>query len=323
MPLKGYRCPASAPTAGNINKVQHCLSKCPHPCVAPPLLAAMFNSERQNYHKGAYISASMLSGTGCARQTVLERTEDYYDFPVKRYWPFRGTHAHEIIEKAGTTIEKYGWLQELRMSVELVFDDILESDGKPLVITVNGTTDSYNPSKPPYPMWDMKSMADYKAMMMVRGSKPGTFSPNLQDNWVMQLNVYRWLLAHTKIPAKIKRKLKLKGTYYPAPEFLGIQGIAMMHIPRTGMPYELKVGKDLRIFNIDDIPVWPLAETEEFIRHEALKWHDWLVVGTMPPVVTEDKSWLCKGCAFNGERFKEGICFPTKERADMDLIELT
>src|SRR5512140_3523893 len=95
--LVGYRCPPGSPTHGEHHPVAHCLSACPHPCVSPPLLAAIHKAERTNHHVGSYISASMLSMSGCARQTVLERTHDFYEQPLKRWWPFRGTIAHAIV----------------------------------------------------------------------------------------------------------------------------------------------------------------------------------------------------------------------------------
>lgn len=328
MSLVGFRCPDWVPTAGTENPIAHCLGKCPHPCAAPPLLAAIYKENTENHHTGIYISASMLAGSSCARQTVFERTVPFYELPTKRFWAFRGTHAHSMVERAVGIIEEYGWVSELRMSVDLTYPELPApkfSKGiftgkfdtkRPLVITLGGTCDSYNPQK--RELWDMKSMADVKAEMMVRGTKPGTFSSNLEDSWVKQLNVYRWLLANTKIPPAVKAQLKLEGELFPAPEVLGIQGISMMNIPRTGADYDMKVaagrGRVLKRFTIDSVPVWPLEETEAFIREGALQWYRWLALGEPTPVVPEDKSWLCDGCPFNGERIKGAPCMPTTER---------
>lgn len=330
MSLEGYRCPPGTPTHGNINKVEHCLNTCPHKCVSPPLLAAMWKASLEDYHKGTYISASMLSGGGCDRQTVFERTEPFYAEPRKRYWPFRGTHAHSIIEGASDLIRQYGWLQELRMLVEFEFPElpapIFDGDTftgeydttKSLIIYVGGTTDSYNIVTKE--LWDMKTCADVKADMMIRATKPGTLSPHLEDSWVRQVNIYRYLLAHTRIPPDIRKEFKIKDKFYPAPEKLGIQAISMMEIPITGKPYQ---ARDYKIYPIADVPLWSLEDTEKYIRTEAMKWYRYLVLKELPAVVPADKQWICNGCAFNGEVYADGICFPKAERkATSQLIEL-
>lgn len=333
MPLTGFRCPQGSPTFGQTNTIEHCLGTCPHKCASPGLLAAIYKTDTENHHTGNYISASMLAGSGCARQTVLERSQPFYEFPVKRFWSFRGTHAHSIVERAVGLIDEYGWLSEMRMLVSITYPElpqpIFDASGftgqfdtsKPLEIEIGGTCDSYNPLTKE--LWDMKSMADIKAEMMVSGSKPGTYSPHLEDSWVRQLNIYRWLIARTKLTPSLKKRFQLKGAFLPAPDFLGIQGISMMNIPRTGAAYAIKQPRrGTNIFQVADVPVWSLEDTEAFVRVEALKWYQWLVLGQPTPVVAKDKSWLCAGCAFNGERFADGTCFPTGERTEtLDLEE--
>jgi hypothetical protein len=327
MPLKGFTCPPQVPTAGTRNDTTWCISKCPHPCAAPPLLAAILAAESTNHHKGAYISASMIAGNSCPRALVYERTYDFWELPHKRYWSFRGSHAHSMIEGAAPSVAPYGWLQELHMATQVTYNDlpapILDADdnftGKyddtqPLVITVGGTCDAYNPKLPDYPMWDFKSMADMKADMFIRGSKGGTFSPHLEDRWVWQLNIYRYLLSKTEIPKEVKKALKLKTKYYPTPKFLGIQGISMMSIPRTGQAYPLRTGYNTELKDIDDIPLLEMAEVEQYIKTRALEWYRWLVLGHETPVVPADLKWMCKGCVFNGEIIPGERCNPTQER---------
>lgn len=336
MPLAGFRCPPWVATAGQTNDIDFCLTECPNPCVAPPLLAAMWQSEHSNHHVGAYISASMLAGSSCARQTVLERNHPFYEIPLRRFWPFRGTHAHSIVERAADVIAPLGWVQELRMAAEFVYDDYASpifnrktglftgryNEHKPLIITVGGTCDCYNPWRKE--LWDMKSCKDVKAEYMITGKKPAwfkdnstTFSPHLEDSWVKQVNIYRLLLSKTKVPAKLKEQLQLTGEYFPAPEYLGIQAISMAEIPRSGAPYAYRKA----IHEVDAVPVWPLEEIETFVRREALQWFKWLVLGEPTPVVPQDKAWLCGSCAFNADRFPEGPCHPTQERDNLNLVE--
>lgn len=328
MPLKGYVCPTGGEEPGRRNEVTYCLTQCRRPCVTPPLLAAMYKADVENYHQGDYISASMLAGSGCARQVMLERYEEFYDLPTKRYWPFRGTHAHAIVENAADVIAPFGWLQEIRMASSLVFDDIqapiLSSSGefsglydpsRPLEVVVRGTCDAFNPLRSE--LVDCKSMADKKVEMMIKGSSPGTWSTNLQDSWVVQLNVYRWLISRTPIPQTVHDQYaayglpRLEGPNFPPPERLVIQGIAMMHHPVSGSSLAFKEPRrGVNVYDIDDVPVWDLDDIEAYIRPKVLEWYRALVLKEMPPVVPKDKSWLCKNCTFEGNR-----CFPDQERA--------
>ena len=316
MPLEGYVCPPGGEKPGRKNAVEYCLSQCAQPCVTPPLLAAMWKSDTENYHQGDYISASMLAGSGCMRQTYLERFEGFHDLPTKRYWPFRGTHAHKIVEEAGDILAPYGWLQEIRLSTTMTFPDLpapLFADSgefagtfdfdRPLQVVIRGTCDAYNPVRSE--LVDCKSMADTKVQMMIEGSSPGTYSRHLQDNWIAQLNIYRWLISKTPVPDDIRAELlghglpPLEGEYYPAPEKLYIQGIAMMSHPVSGSKLAHKVkGKKVQVYNIDSVPVWSLEDIEAYLRPLALKWYKALNLRRMPKPIGVDKKWMCPNCAF-------------------------
>lgn len=312
--------------------MDYCLHTCPDPCVAPPLLAAIWQAETSNYHQGSYISASLISGAGCLRQVFYERDPEIelYDHATRRYWPFRGTHAHSIVERAGEMLAPSGWLQELRMTTELeypelpapVFDDQGVWTGdfdttKPLLVKISGTTDCYNFRL--RSLWDMKSMADAKAEMMIAGKKGGSFSPFLEDRWVWQTNIYRWLVSRTPIPTELKAQFPedlAHLEYFPAPEYLGIQGIAMMHIPRTG---SLATSKKSGTNRIDAVPVLPLDEIEQYVRREALQAYKALVLRRRPRVVEVDDAWLCKSCPFNGDLIPGERCHPEQERLTAQL----
>ncbi|MES2177833.1 MAG: hypothetical protein V4550_08185 [Gemmatimonadota bacterium] len=123
MPLAGFVCPPGGESPGRQNKIEYCLEGCKHPCVTAPLLGALWQADQDNYHKTDYISASMIAGTNCMRQTVLERFEPYYELPQKKFWPFRGTLAHRLCEDAAGFIDKFGWIQELKMSATLQYPD--------------------------------------------------------------------------------------------------------------------------------------------------------------------------------------------------------
>lgn len=330
MPLEGYVCPEGGESPGRQNAVTYCLTQCQQPCVTPPLLAAMWKSDTENYHRGDYISASMLAGSGCSRQVLLERYEPFYDLATKRYWPFRGTHAHAIVEGAADLLAPYGWLQEIRMSTTLTYAElpapILSDTGdftgaydesQPLQVVVRGTCDAYNPIT--RTLVDCKSMSDKKVEMMIKGSTPGTWSAHLQDSWIAQLNIYRYLIAQTPVPRQVKTSFKqhglpaLKGKTFPAPDQLYIQGIAMMHHPVSGSRLAFKEPrKGINVYEIDHVPVWSMEDIEAYIRPRALEWYRALVLREQPPVVPLEKAWLCKNCAFH-----QTACFPDQERAAM------
>lgn len=340
MPLEGYVCPPGGEEPGRKNPIDYCLRDCAQPCVTPPLLAAMWKAEQTNYHKADYISASMLAGNNCPRQTVKERFEPYWDQPTKRYWPFRGNLAHRMCEDAEGVIEPYGWILELKMQTTLEYDlpapvfelkanehgDLVQvftgryDPKEALKVTVNGTTDAYNPFK--RILADQKSMADKKAEMVVKGEKGGTFSPQLDDAHVWQFNIYRWLLARTRITDEQRERMAsfglppIKGRTWPAPTQLIMQGLSMMHLVRSGADHAwTERGRGVSIYPVDSIPVLGLKDIEEYVRPRALQWYKWLVLREPTPVVPASQKWLCAGCAFNGERLAHGTCFPTAERA--------
>lgn len=330
--LRGFVCPPGTPTVGTRNEIDWCVGKvvdgvwqgCPHPCVSPPLLAKMYDLEQMNHHKGAYISASMLTGGSCPRQTWFERRHGFYEHPLKRLYSFRGTIIHALIEDGPSFLTDAGWLQEIRMSVELEYDEpmpVLDEEGnwtgafykrKKLKITLGGTTDAYNP--PQLKLDDFKSMADSKAQRYA-------LKGEVEDKHEIQLNIYRWLIANTRINNELRVRLATVGydpgdqEFLPAPEHLGIQGISMMQLPYSGTTGEMKVprakgfGSEIKDYSIATVRTWPLDEIEGYIRPRAYQWYRWLVLGEKPPVVAKDDAWLCRGCAFNGD-----LCFPEEER---------
>jgi hypothetical protein len=302
--------------------VSHCIGACPHPCVAPPLLAAIYQADQENHHTGSYISATMLTGkASCARRTVLERTTDYRLEPRDRYWSFRGVHAHSIIEGAYDVVAPFGWLQELRLTATLEYDD-------GTVVQLGGTCDAYHPVQKV--MYDFKSMADTKAAAFISGKPVNkwadvpTYSPHLDDGWVRQLNIYRWLMSKTRIPDEIraalaKQGIEIESDTYPVPEQVFIQGIAMMELPLSGQEYWPQRAKEGS--KIDHVPLLPLDDVEAMIRPHARDWHSYLVEGVYPPIVDEEDKWLCNFCAFNGERYANAPCRPVQERLERALLE--
>jgi hypothetical protein len=155
--------------------------------------------------------------------------------------------------------------------------------------------------------------------MMIKGSSPGTYSKNLQDSWVAQLNIYRYLISKTEVPDWVHEQYeehglpKIKTKRFPAPTKLYIQGIAMMSHPVSGGRVAHKERGKVTLYDLDHVPVWSLQDIEDFIRPKALEWYRALNMKLVPPVVPKDKAWLCRSCAFEGKQ-----CFPEQERAEME-----
>jgi hypothetical protein len=286
------------------------------------LLAAVYDANQTNYHTGAYISASMLAGRACRRKVQWERFTPYYETIKRLWWPFRGTVIHALLEKRQETLLQYGWLQELKLSTQLTFPErpapIFDTktgaftgrydNAQPLRVTINGTTDLYNPLM--LVVGDMKSMACEKADHFMQGE--------LESSWERQLNTYRWLIARTRIPDAVRTMWDAAGLpplppkYFPAPEQLYIQGISMLELPQSGAAYHRR--KDPTLYQIPEIPVWSLEDTSRWVRSVALAWYDALVLRLPQPVLPHSEAWQCKNCCFNGELIAGERCHPTAER---------
>jgi hypothetical protein len=367
MPFTGYVCPAGTPETatakvGQRNRIEHCVGVCENPCVSPPLLAAMWLAENRNHHTGTYLSASMIANdVSCARQTWYERRPDLevYESPRKRFWPFRGTVIHGLIEGSGPLVAPFGWMQELRMAVPLtyrdypapVFEDVTEAlddeawlreqavaqlagrpaarertvarwtgeydSTRPLVITVGGTTDCYNPYR--RLLHDYKTLSDTKIPEFLREELGGRYSPFVKDAWVMQTNIYAWLVSRTPITDAMRDGFArlglppLEGDLLPAPTKIEMQLVSMMEFPLTGRPYVPQ--REYVPVEVGGVPVLPADEVEAFVRERALTWYRYLTLGEQPPVVPVKQQWMCKHCPFNGDLLEGAPCRPKAERA--------
>lgn len=338
MAFAGYVCPPGTPTneyqrPGQRNELAYCGSTCPNPCVSPPLLAAMWKSEQGNHHKGTYLSATSLANVeSCARQTWFERQPglDVYEHARRRFWPFRGTIVHALIEGADDVAAPWGWVQEIRLSVPLVYPElaapVFDEDGhwtgdvdslRPLTIQLGGTIDAYNPFR----RWlhDFKTLSDDKLPKFLAGELGSDESTHIKASWVWQVNLYAWMLAQTRIQPEHRARfaqhgLILDGEFFPKPERLQMQLISMMEpiLTATGRKYQKL--RDPVEYAVDDVPLLPAAKVEAFAKDRALLWFKWLTLGQKPPVVASKQDWMCRSCPFNGELHEGEPCLPRTER---------
>lgn len=300
---------------------------CAKKCIAPPLLASMWNAEHSNHHVGSYLSASTLAGSSCERQVYLERFFDFWETPRRRYWPHRGTVIHALIERTDARMAHHGWLQELRMHVRLEYRDLpaplFDDDGKwtgdfhstnHLCIDVGGTTDGYNYIDES--LVDFKSLSDMKLPGFFAGKDGGEYSPMIKDAHVLQTNIYAWMIGKTRVSSAAAWFEKHAITppsheFFVKPKRAQIQQISMMELPLSGTTYVPQRGSPVALA---EVPMLDDAVVEAFVREKALNWHRYLVLGQQPPVVDEDRAWMCKHCQFNGELLEGERCFPSRER---------
>lgn len=323
MPLTGFVCPPGAEEPGRRNPVSFCVQGCATPCALPPLIAAIHAAERQNYHQGAYISASMLASGGCPRQTWLERRVEFYDTIRRRFWSFRGGIVHAMVEGAPQHWFDGRWVQELSMHTMLEFPDLpaplFDDEGRftgvfhgtaCLQLRLNGTCDAYDAVH--RALWDAKTTGDYKLDQFIRGKDFGDGQlRHIDPVHIMQMQVYAYLLARTPMTDEIADTLSLpRGSCYPKPEEVIIQKIGMMDVARSGSLHETKKYGTSTLHAIEHCPVYDDEVIEAWIRPRALQWYRWLVLGEQPPVVSDDDSWLCRSCQFYGAE-----CVPEPERA--------
>lgn len=171
MPLKGFRCPASVPTAGNENTFDWCVNQCPHRCLPRSVLRVIVNREATNEHKGTMLTATSLSG--CPRHLQLSRQTEFYAEPQQYYAATRGALYHGFLDGASDLPDV---VTERRVYKTLTHDGVS--------FDISGRLDYYDLRAKR--IEDFKSANDGKIYILL--------NKGLSEEHVMQLNVYRWLL---------------------------------------------------------------------------------------------------------------------------------
>lgn len=175
MPLVGFRCPDTVPTAGRDNDHSFCINECPHRCLPTAVLATIWHNTYHNEHKGDMISPSALGN--CPRSFVLERTKPYYQEPTKLYHTVRGSLIHGFLENAHID----GTLKEQRIYKPI--DDWW----------ISGRFDFLDLRKGPT-LEDYKTTQDKTTWFL--------FNEGAKTEHILQTNVYRWLLNGGHLGAK-------------------------------------------------------------------------------------------------------------------------
>lgn len=278
MPLKGFICPDYGEEPGRENKVSYCLTDCSCPCVAPNVLSAMYEAEKQNPHKGDVISVTQLTG-GCKRKTLLERTEDYYVLPDKKLPTFRGSLIHALVEKSSNrAVKKAGWLVEQNM--------LLPCTTRSGSWTLSGTLDAYDAKRET--IFDIKTLQDYAVEKMVKGNNEGQYSNHISDAYVLQLNTYRYMAK--KLGLFDAKKLCLQ-----------VIGFGRLIITGSAVYLKNRSGKE-ELYHLPDVPILDDSIIEGLINTEGDEWYRILHKEEPAPVCGQDYAWLCKICQFNGTK---------------------
>jgi hypothetical protein len=251
----------------------------------------------------------------------------------------------------GESLEDMGFLSEQRMLMAFCFehggfpcpdgadpydektwDDVYcpecKVGGKPQEwvewFFLSGTLDGFEPlwdqfdkktGNLPGVIHDLKTAAAYAVNSIIDGSgaSKSKYGHPSKDNYVEQLNCYKYLLEHIAVPAAVieagkRRGLKVKSISVVR---LQIQMFAMTEFPLTGTSYWWKKHwKDQpKAWSIPDLPVFDSVWAEEHIRTNGYAVYRGLILGEDPvgiPAPEKNSSgahhWKC------GTREKNGFC---------------
>jgi hypothetical protein len=247
----------------------------------------------------------MLSPTAmssCARKLKLSRTLDYYAEPRRLYWATRGALYHAFLETELSGVE-----QERR-----VYKSVTRGPSAPWLLS--GRIDYYDRS--------IRAIEDFKTKAD-KGIFPLYKDPLPSEQYIWQLNIYRWLLHGGRLDKEDGLQI-----FWPV-DTMQIHFIFMNRVVSTGQRFTEEVvqkgppnaGKKYRnevkgsrrvvgkttwgydIWNFDvqvpAIPIYDFKDVEDYLiehgpeRRRGLAEPDFMPEGVMND---PDKSWECGYC---------------------------
>jgi hypothetical protein len=227
------------------------------------------------------IGVTRLCG-GCKRKTLLEKTLPFYTEPKRALPTYRGRLIHSLIEDCAEQLAPYGWDLEMKLALP-----VTTKSGQ---WTLVGILDALDRNRGE--LYDNKTFQDYALAKMATGSNAGTWSDHVPDNYVKQLNIYRYMVEQTE-SIEIRK--------------LRVQVITFGELVLTGTSPELKLKKGFKWyddkFEIPDVPVLDNSIVENIIENEGDEWYRILYEGEAAPVREPDWAWLCKFCTFKGTKY--------------------
>lgn len=177
MPFIGFKCE-------NLKQDEyfHTLADClqeTNPVLSYPILAAIWSSIVNNYHKAGYLSASAL--TACPICTVLERKYNYIQSAPLMWWAVRGTFIHQLLESISCS-----YLDLDRFLFEYSIEDYIGDN------LIHGTIDCIDRER--HILTDYKTISDRGLSYILKEG------PKFEH--ILQTNIYKWLLDLHGIPIK-------------------------------------------------------------------------------------------------------------------------
>lgn len=297
MPLIGFRCPPSAPTAGTENPFAWCIRSCPHQCLPSGVLHTIHSMEHTNVHKGDMVSPTALPR--CPRKLILTRTTDYYADPTLAYFATRGSLYHGFLECPG--------LEGVRTEARL-YKTITKGACAPWVLT--GQMDYYDIAR--------RRLEDYKTL--ADKGLPFLWAEGPKEDHIQQLSIYRWLMDGGRLDSPEGQVI-----HWPV-DTLQIHYILMNTVVSTGRPHTTQVyaydGRDPKTYRYEiarrpaqlsprGCQIWDITyllpppralsdlEVEEILLAKGPTLvHGFREPAYMPPSVKHDKDarWECRYC---------------------------
>jgi len=279
--LEGFMCPQHGERPGSTNSIHYCIAECTKQCTAPHVLAAMMIDEDTGARDANHISVTMLSG-GCKRKTLMERLLPFYSLPSKRLPTFRGRLVHGILEGGADYLKSYEYLIEVPLQIEVT--------SKSGTWILRGMADAID--KVHKVLYDNKTLQDYAFTKLVTGSNDGTWSKHIPDQYVKQLNLYKYMAEKEEIAEIIKLQLQLISFGQ-----LVLTGTK----PIVGLKRGYKWSEEE--YDIPEVPILPTDEIEHIIQTEGDMWYRIIHEGERAPPRDNEWAWLCKHCNFLGTRY--------------------
>jgi hypothetical protein len=202
---------------------------------------------------------SVTTLLGCARKAYLKHTKPYYANPRFIYSAFKGTMTHAILEGTNALWAPGTIIAEKRYHRLVPSTDV----------QLSGKIDKYNVKA--------QCLEDYKT---IDDDKVADLAKTLPEDYIWQTNIYRWILEGNGIPVQ---SIKI---HFFSWKYAYTTGECSLISAKWFSP-EWKV--------IPEVPILRIAQVEDFVRNKVKD----VTRQELPPPISADKRFLCKGCAFN------------------------
>jgi hypothetical protein len=247
----------------------------------------MMRKQDRGLPAGTFTATMLL---GCDRQSVLMAGDkDYFVDPDDEWPKIRGHMVHALMENAPDTPGYIKDIREVRFMVPVVTSQgIYYFAGKPDLIRLKRIEDGVA----------IIDIVDYKSTSEIGHDKLAA-----SEEHQMQVNMYCWLVAQ-ELPKYLKEKLDIsvdsvevenieifyadmkKTRRFVNEYYLKAKGKRIKFNPLTYDTLELL---PMQLLPLEIVEEWVCERIEEKLQPE------------LPPVLGEDKSWMCYRCVAKEE----------------------